>query len=310
MLRPLLLPVLKFSCGLAALTALTACGKDPGDIVDPATAIDGVQLFATGDDMADIGLIPGESKLKGGWYVYDDHDSCSNPDVNPANAGDLLNPPPMVGPEPFVFTAYGTTPPPPPAEGGQTNKKGLHFWGNEHRGFSGGMGVQLKDKAVFDLKAAGYVGVRFWAWSKAESQLDVKLSDSVSEGTPGGVDGVCKLNVSPACLDGGTTFSATQGCFNTPLATVSVGPSWKEYRVYFTKTVTDNAATPATEAGPMARGAWGKTDDGADINNTTQPLRMDQVYQFQFQTNGADAFDMWIDNVGFIEPGGPQDTAM
>jgi hypothetical protein len=302
-------PTNKFAFLLLAtlVPTLSSCGgKTEAD--DPATAIEGVDLFATGEVQGPSGLIAGSQGLIGGWYTYDDTKSCSN---TAFQSGDpipgTINPPPTA----FSYQTYAGNPAAPAAEGEQSgNGAGLHFWGDQHSGFAGGMGVQLKNEGVFDLAAAGYVGVRFIGWASKETMLDVKLSDSLSEAKPGGVDGECKFNDwDLGCVyPGDAAPSYDQGCFNTPLANVTLNTTWREYRVFFNKSVQDDPATPAYEIGPMVRGMWGTTDAGESIDNTKFPLRLNQVYQFQVQTTGADPFDIWLDNVGFILPGGAADT--
>jgi hypothetical protein len=293
----------QFTCGLlTVLSALAGCSP-AATAADPAEAVDGVILFTDGETSGN-GMLAGPMSFTGGWYAFDDHKDCRQEGTP---EGEVTNPSTAEGSP--VFTAYDADP--APAEGEQkSNKRGIHLVASAHTFFSAGIGVAFKvgPKPV-DLTTEKLIGVRFLAKSAMQATVEVKLTDTASE--PGG--GICAENSfakgCPGVMAGGMLVeNKDQGCFNAALATVELTSQWQEFRVFFNKKVSDDAATAAKEIGPMVRGNFGVVAaDGSAIDNTTFPLQVDEAYQFQIQT-GSDPVDMWMDNFGLIIEGGVADT--
>lgn len=289
---------------IAALSSvLSSCG-DEAVAETPVRDIPGVVLLDIGDDgnnepLQDEQAPPGFDSY-GFWYTYHDIDTCEETGIVVTNAGGFVNP--AQGAQ-FTTTPYaavaGMTAPPEVLPNAQDNTNGIRFSGGKHTYFGAGLGFKFaraygtEDEASRDgvlnpginISGAGYKGFRFWAYSALAQSWYVKIQDFYS--TPQA--GQCEpRGEAPGCV-------GPQHCEDAPLVSVEVGPAWRLYEVYFAA-MADDPASPELEIGPLAREGW------ATLPENAPAAAPDKVYQLQFQTvDGKVDFDLWLDNVGFIE---------
>ncbi len=273
---------------LAIGCSLMGCGDTERNVESGSRDIAGVALLDNLED-GNTQTLQDEAGYKGFWYTYDDKTECDN--MMP-EAG-MTWPPPSD--ESFPMTAYADAGLAPPPEG-DDNKLGARFTGADHALWGAGMGFTLLENAPFDLAAAGFVGLRFWGISPGGPQaVQIKVPDDASNPTVG------------MCVPRDATLCNKQGCHADPAVTVEFGPEWKLYKVYFTKTVADDATTASFETGPMVPPSWG-------VYNGEKPsmLNPSAAYQVQFQVGrvSSPGFDIWVDNVGLILAGGAEDVAV
>lgn len=140
--------------------------------------------------------------------------------------------------------------------------------GSDFTGWGALLGFDLSndgsaEKAPYN--AAGYRGISFWARAGEGStkQLRVKLPDSNT--SPEG--GVCDDTI-----DEGET-----ACFDDFGASVTLSRDWQQYNLEFDA---------------LAQEGYGLQADS---------VQTDAIYSIQFQVGAGDAFDIWIDDVGFLE---------
>lgn len=287
---------------LVGASSLLACGDTERQQDGGSRAIEGVILVSNAEG-GDKATLQDPALIESAWFSYDDLGECDN-----MNKIGETQPP---GGDGFFTTDYASAGVTPPAEtaGQSSNAYGVRLWGTAHSMWGAGMGFDLAKGQPLNLTEPqrNFVGLRFLGYAPTPQSVKVKLQDVLS--VPSG--NVCKPRDESLCDD--------QGCFNAPFTTVQLTPEWKEYRIYFNKTVSDDPNTPAVELGPMAREAtWGIANEGAmldgmpvdDARLRAEPPRIDMAYQIQFETSdGSQDFDIWVDNVGFIVAGGPADTA-
>lgn len=287
---------------LLGASSLLACGDTERQQDGASRAIDGVVLISNAEG-GDKATLQDPALIESAWFSYDDLAECDN--TNPI--GETLPP----GGDGFYTTQYGSAGVTPPAEtaGQSANAYGVRLSGTAHSMWGAGMGFDLAKGQEMNLMdpQRQFVGLRFLGYAPTPQSVKVKLQDALS--VPSG--NVCQPRDESLCDD--------QGCYNAPFITVELGPEWKEYRIFFTETVSDNPNTPAVEMGPMAReSTWGIAKAGAmldgmpvdDARLRAEPPRVDKAYQIQFETSvGSQDFDVWLDNVGFIIDGEAADTA-
>jgi hypothetical protein len=273
------------SIAIASLTltslslAAAGCGdtetnKDPND---DTRALPGVVLIDNGEDGNNSTMDDESAGYFGYWYTFDDKLECSNP----AKTGMTVPlPDPQGGPE-FTWTNYvsaGQTPPPEEIPG-QTNEFGARFSGGGHAEWGAGLGVALNNQGAlqpYDLVAQGFTALRFWIKNVESADaltIDAQITDAFAEPDAG------------RCIErDNTTCEPTQGCSDAALFQIpNVGAEWQPVEI------------PLEQ---FMRGGWGNPMlDGMDAPTG---LATTEAYQIQFKVGAVDAFDIWIDNVGFV----------
>jgi hypothetical protein len=209
----------------------------------------------------------------------------------------------------------GMQPPPETLTNAPSNTHGIRITGSGQEYFGAGLGFKfasaygndmVMDPAVnpgINFTAAGYAGFRFWAYSPIKADYIAKLQDFNS--TPEA--GQCvPRGPHPGC-------AGDENCENAAVATFALqAGTWALVEVYFNAVTTVNMPTSQVY-GPLTRSDWTPSvlKDGRETREV--PSEPTRVYQFQIQTAAApiagESFDLWIDNFGFIEAGGPADKS-
>jgi hypothetical protein len=312
LLATLLVAPLTASCGAATRAEETGTGSR--DIKDAV-------LIENGEDGDATLLVDEEAGIVGYWYTYDDRQECVHPDFGDqmtvncggqacAAAGDATQTQPPTAPYGtglFMMAKYADANTEAPALEGEQKKNqyGIHLTGGGETYFGAGVGVALNNPGTlqpYDLSAQGFLGLRFAAKSGngMPLKLRVKIKDAYSEPAGGKCivrKNVCDATTCQCCDEEGTTCDdgLTQGCHDDPMApaelTAVVDGSWKVYEIPFEAFVREN---------------WGKHKDGmAPPGSALEPTVAYQL-QFQVQTdatpanNPLEAFDLWLDNIGFV----------
>lgn len=312
--------------------AVTACGstsrKTPED-TGGAHDIPDVQLIENAED-GDAALIQDEEAgIVGYWYAYDDRQECEHADfaamppaVVPCGmescsaAGDATKTdPPTHAYNPkgdqFAMHEYAASGQMGPGtEGSQkSNDYGLRLTGGGETFFGVGVGVGINNPGTpqpYDLDANGFKGLRFLAKSGTPGttlKLRVKIKDIYSE--PLGGKCIERKNVCTSgtcqCCDATETTCGTpadlpaQGCHDDPLAPADktvVTDQWQLFEIPFSDFQRENWSTQYVDEGPPGTA-----------------LVTSAAYQVQFQvqtdatptTNPLPPFELWIDNIGFME---------
>lgn len=283
--------------------------QDAASTASPVHDIAGVVLLDNGDDGNNTPLEdperPAEFDSFGFWYTYHDIGTCMDNELPNEDTMAQLSPAEGENLTTTSYAAIGISPPPETLPNAPDNTHGIRFSGGGQEYYGAGLGYKFAeayDQAVgLDLRAAGYNGVRFWAYSPVETTFIVKFKDAYSIPEAG----LCiPRGPFPEC-------AGDENCINGPVQYVSVGPEWTLYEVYFAEVV-DDPSTTAVEVGPFRRENWaGRDVEGNEIKDI--PPMPERIYQLQFQTasaSGSDGtFELVIDNVGFIVAGGPEDNA-
>lgn len=309
----------RLSGALFAATLAASCG-DTTTKESAVRDIPGIVLLDTGDDGNNTPLeddeAPAGFSSYGFWYTYDDIGSCRGNDTPNLDTEALMIP--TVGSQ-FTTTAYsgaqGMQPPPETLPNAPSNTHGIRITGSGQEYFGAGLGFKFAsgygDEKVLDVAAnpgvnftaAGYAGFRFWAFSPIEADYIAKVQDFNS--TPEAGQCVPRGDA-PLCV-------GDENCENAAVATFKLkAGTWALVEVYFNAVTTVDL--PASQVyGPLARSNWTPSvlKDGRETKDV--PSEPTRVYQFQIQTAAApsegQSFDLWIDNVGFIEAGGPADKS-
>jgi hypothetical protein len=273
---------------------LPGCGKTDPD-PEVSRSIPGVILIADAESgnagfLGDSQLDTLGAGLHGGWYTYDDKEDCPKTD----RTGDIWPPGHMT----YVMTDYATGGIAPPPEG-SPNKFGIRFYGGGFVLWGAGIGIGLNNTGMgpkqYDLtKVKGATGIRFYAKATFKAPatpplpLTVKFQDGLSEGEATPLQ-CCFLNKDKC--EAGTqcdpTNVSTQGCFAAPNSKVMVTDQWQKFEILFSQ---------------FMRPTFGEYADMMD--HSADALRLNDLYQLQFEVNKDDGpeFDVWIDDIGFIDP--------
>lgn len=249
-----------------------------------ATDIPGVALIDNGEDGNNTSIV--ESGYAGFWYTFDDKCECDNSDRAAGQTTPL--PTPLGGAE-FTMTAYAAAgAPPAPVEGAQTeNNYGVRVFGGGHNWFGAGVGVALNnagDLLPIDISMNGITHIRFQARNATgPATLKVRITDSFSE--PAGNKCIVRPDSDNRCKNPDGDMCNTQGCFDHAVAQVNITDQWETYEVAI---------------GDLAREGWGAYLDGVTVMDGVD---LNQSYQLQIAIH-EETFDLWLDNIGFVQSGG------
>lgn len=271
-----------------ALALTAGCSSERQEPPAGHTDIPGVALLDNGEDGNNTSIV--QSGYAGFWYTFDDKCECDNSDRTAGETNPL--PDPLGGPQ-FTMTSYAAAnAPPAPLEGNQaetigTNEYGARITGGGHNWFGAGLGVALNNAGALlplDASMNGVTAIRFQARNATgPATLKVRITDSYSE--PDGNKCIVRPEADNRCTFPDGMECGTQGCFDHAVSQVAITDQWATYTV------------PIAD---LAREGWGSYLDGVVAIDGAD---MTQAYQLQIAIF-EDTFDLWLDNIGFVQTGG------